>query len=204
VNQALVVSFAPSAADTDAALAAAARGGQLEAFAILFERYRGPLVRYLGRHTGDAGLAADLAQEAFLAAYRDLASLAEDRSFAAWLFGIARNRARMHWRRQRLRRVASLDWLALRSPASINPLSVAGPEDAATARDLVQRALDALSPSLRDALLLHRLVGFDSAEVAAVLGISVEAARKRIYRADGAFRDCYASLSGGGDARGTV
>ena len=170
------------------------------AFAALVDRYYASLLRYLTRQTGDAELAADLTQATFLAAFRCRHQLADEAAVGAWLFGIARNQLRMEWRRRRRRRFVSLDWLA---PRREGTSSGAGPTLEAPAlraddasgpcaeRDRIQRVLDQLGPTLREALLLHSLCGFSGGELAAIVGISPDAARKRIARAEAAFRERY-------------
>lgn len=159
--------------------------------AALVERFHSPLLRFLSRQTGDPELAADLAQETFLAAFRSFDGLVDERAVAGWLFAIARNQLRMEWRRRRIRRLISLDWLLTRNdPAPHAPL-VPDEAEPSAERDAIQRILDQLNPALREALLLHSLCGFTGGEVAHILGISPDAARKRILRAEAAFRDRY-------------
>src|SRR5579859_4041791 len=76
---------------TDAALAAAARGGDRAAFSEVVKRHQGTVYRLALRILGDPGDANDAAQEAFLKAYRNLSSYDPGRPFAPWLFRIARN-----------------------------------------------------------------------------------------------------------------
>lgn len=170
--------------DGEDAVDAAARFGGL------VDRHYAALLRYLRRQTGDAELAADLAQETFLAAFRHREQLANEGAFAAWLFGIARNQLRMEWRRRKLRRLVSLDWLTARGIATMSTLQRPDASVSCEERDDIQRALDGLSSTLREALLLHGLCGFTGGEVARILGITPAAARKRIARAEQAFRVC--------------
>jgi RNA polymerase sigma-70 factor (ECF subfamily) len=169
------------------------RGGDVEAFACLVDRHHGPLLRHLAWRTGDRELPADLAQEAFLDAFRHLDRLPADRSFAAWLYRIAQNHARMAERRKRLRRFVSLDWFA--DPAAAVP-AFQRPDGSESLheRDLLAQALASLSPSLREPLLLHSLDGFTAPEVAGILGISLAAAERRISRAKEQFRQRYRAL----------
>jgi RNA polymerase sigma-70 factor (ECF subfamily) len=170
----------------DAELAAAARAGSAAAFVTLVERYEPAVLRYLYHRAGDSQLAADLTQETFLTAWRDLRRLRDERAFAGWLYRIAANQLRMAWRRER--RVVSLDWLAERG------VPIPGRTDNATAtseRDAIGRALATISPKLREALLLHTVWGFIAAEVAKIQSISLAAARKRIGRASEQFRATY-------------
>ena len=78
---------------TDETLAIRAREGSPEAFARLVERYERPVFGLIVRLVRDPALAEDLAQEAFLRAWRALASFDPERRFASWLLRIAHNAA---------------------------------------------------------------------------------------------------------------
>lgn len=173
-------------ADDD--LVALVRGGTIEAFETLFIRHHGQLVRYLTYRTGDPELAADVAQEAFLVAFRDLDRLAEDHAFAAWVYGIARNQLAMAIRRRRLRQFLSLDWLFARGGWQAPGLLHPDPAIACIEWDTLSCGLEAMSPLLREALLLHSLEGFTAPEIAQITGISLPAAERRISRAKREFK----------------
>ncbi len=176
---------------SDRELVADTRRGAAGAFGVLFDRYDAQLRGSLTRQTGDPELAADLAQDTFVVAFQSIDRLREDESFAVWLYGIAHKRLLMEWRRRKLRRVVSLDWLAAGAAGTDPALNDADHSHRCEQREAIQDALDALSPPLRDALVLSRLAGFRSAEVARILGISDEAARKRIVRAAREFGEWY-------------
>ena len=182
----------------DDSLVAAAQSGSARAFDLLVVRHHAAILRYLARQTGDPELAADLAQETFLDAFRSLDRLGDDRSFAVWLHRIARHNLLVARRRQRLRRLVSLDWLLARDdepPALHLPDGIASAHE----RDLIQRALDDLSPALREALLLSSVQGFTGQEIARILGVAPAAAQRRIGRAKEQFRQRYRALEGAGD-----
>ena len=67
--------------------------GHHEKFADLVERYQAPLIHFLRRTLGSDEDVFDCAQEAFLAAYRNLSRYSEEHPFRAWLYTIARNKA---------------------------------------------------------------------------------------------------------------
>jgi len=180
----------------DRELIEAARAGDVAAFSLLVDRHYASLLRCLQRQLGDPELAADLAQETWADAFRRLDHLDRDSSFAAWLYGVSRNHVRMEYRRRRIRRFVSLDWL-------LEPLMPIAPalqraDDTAScdARDAMQTALDALTPAFREALLLHSLEGYTAPEVARMVGISTTAAERRISRAKLQFRDRYRAVNG--------
>ena len=171
------------AVQDDAQLAAAARAGDREAFGAIVARYQERIVRHLTRLTGDPDLALDLAQDTFVAAYRGISRQREDAALAAWLFRIATNRALDRLRRRRLLRWLRLD--AAPEPAA------ADPAEAYPAQAAVRRALAALRPEDRACLLLALHEGMTHGEVGVALGISPEAARKRVARARAAFHAAY-------------
>jgi RNA polymerase sigma-70 factor, ECF subfamily len=181
-------------------LVAAARDGSTAAFSDLVDLHYAVLHRYEWRLWGEDELAADLTQDAFLAAWRRLDDLAEDRSFAAWLYQIGRHRWYDELRRRRRLRWLSLDWLL--GHARTQQLEPHAPDLAheQAQRDLFQRALYELSPTLREALLLNRLWGFTGHEIAKILNISVAAARKRVGRAHDDFRNHYRTMQRSGQS----
>lgn len=179
----------------DHELVGAVRDGDIEAFTFLVDRHHGPLLRYLACQTGDPELAADLTQEAFLDAFRRLDHLDRESSFSAWLYGIAKNQLRMEWRRRRLRRFVSLDWVLAPITTVIPGHHQADDHEHCHERDAIQQALDELTPALREALLLHDLAGYTAPQVAQILGISLSAAQRRISRAKLQFRDRYGAVN---------
>ncbi len=177
----------------DHALVSAARSEDRDAFAALVDRHHAPLLRRLTRQTGDADLAADLAQETFLSALKRIGQLAADEAFAPWLYRIAQNHLRMEYRRKRRRPTVPLDWITGTETARSRPDAPdAGPS--MDMHDDLHQAIDRLSPTLREALLLHHVHGYHASEIARMLGISPAAAAKRISRADDHFRAIYRDL----------
>jgi RNA polymerase sigma factor (sigma-70 family) len=182
--------------ETEEDLVDAATGGSDHAFTKLAERYYDSIFGYLVRQTGDRELAEDLAQETMVIAYRKIRTLEDGRRFPGWLFRIAQNELRSNRRRARLRQFFSLDKLRDDFGYTTPTNDRSSDPQSATERDQIQQVLDELSPNLRDALLLARLWGFPSKEVARILGISPSAARQRISRADEQFRALYQQLDG--------
>lgn len=188
------------AVPTDQQIVAAVLAGQPDAFRVLFERHHGSLVRYLTAQTGDPALAEDLAQDAFLVAFRALPDLADGRPIVPWLYRIAQHRLQRAWRRRRLLRFVSLD-----HPFGSPGVAASGlrlPGDLATAcaeRDLIRRVLDGLGEAQRTVLLLHDLKGLTAREIAEVVGVSPAAAERQLSRARARFRDRYNTLAATGE-----
>jgi RNA polymerase sigma-70 factor (ECF subfamily) len=187
---------------TDAVLAAAARAGDAPAFPRLAERHYPPVLRYLLRQTGDPELAADLAQETFLDAWRDLDRLTGDQPFAPWLFRIALHNLLAAWRWRRLHRLVSLDWLLTRNAPALPALRQPDASAACCECALIEQVLAELSLPLREALVLHTVEGFTGREVAAILGIPPATARQRIARAKEHVRVRYEAVNGASDDPG--
>jgi RNA polymerase sigma-70 factor, ECF subfamily len=75
-------------------LIARVRGGDEEAFRLIFDRYIRPVISFIYDMIGQRDLAEELAQETFVRAYKGIPSLRDDTKLSTWLFGIAKNVAR--------------------------------------------------------------------------------------------------------------
>ncbi len=166
---------------SDRTLVAAAQTDDGEAFLRLAARYRARLEAAVRRDVGDRARAADLVQDAIDAAYDDLHHLRDPEGFYPWLRRIAANQRLKDVRQQR-RRHAALDRLRHQAPRAADPL----------ARVLIREAVAELGPALRAVLVLHDDQGYAIPEIAAQLGISEGAARKRLLRAHREFQRRYA------------
>src|SRR5690242_9313642 len=82
-------------------LVARVRGGDGEAFRLIFDRYSRPVLSFIFDMVGDRALSEDLAQETFVRAYRGLSGLREETKLSTWLFAIAKNVARESLRSRR-------------------------------------------------------------------------------------------------------
>jgi RNA polymerase sigma-70 factor, ECF subfamily len=167
----------------EAALIQAAQR-DLAAFGRFYARYVDRIYTYLCTRTGQARAedAADLSQQVFLQALDALPRYRarEGTSVAAWLFSIARNAATDWQRRQR----RTVPWEAV--PEELHPPAPETADGVALRRDeiaQVQRLLASLDEETREAIVLRFTAQLTLAEIGAVLGISEDAARKRITRA---------------------
>jgi len=142
----------------------------------LFAEYQTPILNYLYRLVGEAGLAEDLAQETFTRAWHARARLLLVDNTRAWLYRIATNAARDHLRRRRL-----IAWLPLLS--SDAHWSDSSFEEASLAGEQVRRALLRLKPDYRIPLVLYTCQDFSVAEIATALDISTDAVKQRLVRA---------------------
>jgi RNA polymerase sigma factor (sigma-70 family) len=165
------------------------RCGPIEAppdFEDAFREHFAPVYRFIARRVG-TDLAEDLAAEAFATAYRRRASYDPDRgSLRSWIFGIAANLVRGHWRDEQ--QLLELDArLADGGTASFDDDADSRVVAAALA-PRIAGALAALNARQRDVLLLHAWAGLSHEEIAAALGIANGTARSRLSRARAALR----------------
>lgn len=161
---------------------AQARGGDQGAFARLVEAYQGPVYNLAYRMLGNVGEAEDATQETFVRMYTKLHTFQPDRKLSSWVFSIA-----SHYCIDRLRRRRG-DWLSLDDEpvAAVVPSRLRGPEEDALrgeVRDEVQQMVNRLAPAYRVPLLLRYWYDLSYAEIAEVMGLSVQAVKSRLHRA---------------------
>ena len=174
---------------TEQELVRAAAGGDTEAFERLVETYENKIYTLALRMSGSPDDAGDIAQEAFLAAWRGLPAFRGEAGFATWLYRLASNATIDYLRRQRKQRgELSLDDEELGLDAvDAGP----GPQDAAEGeevRSAVAAGLGALSEGHRQVLVLRELQGLSYEEIAAVLAVDLGTVKSRISRARSALR----------------
>lgn len=185
---------------SDAELLAASRRGERAAFGALIERYQGVVCAVSYSGTGDRSLSEDVAQDTFLAAWRQLDQLREVGRLRAWLCGIARNLARKA-RRARSREAPvdpSTEPLALDAPMEATPFEQVSEQES---ESLVRSALDRVPESYREVLVLYYREQRSVREVALALELSEQAVMQRLsrgrkYLADGVNQLVERSLRG--------
>jgi RNA polymerase sigma-70 factor, ECF subfamily len=162
---------------TDKQLVEQVLGGKVEAFNLLVWKWQRPLYNFLLRLSGDAELARDLSQDAFLRSYQSLKDLKDREKFRSWLFRIAVNLHRSHVRRPMLQveDSAEIDSL-VGNPGQNHP----GREEMQlTLRSLVSR----LAPEHREVVFLRVFDGFQFDEMAVILDCPVSTVKSRLYKA---------------------
>jgi RNA polymerase sigma factor (sigma-70 family) len=154
------------------------------AFGELVVRFQDMAYGYAYAILGDAHLAQDAAQEAFIAAYQNLDQLREPKAFPGWLRRIVFTRCTHLTRGKRLPD-QSLDAVQL---SSSQPTPLAALE-AQEMQEQIRAAIRALSEPQRVATVLYYIDGYSQSEVAEFLGISVDAVKKRLQRARGRLQE---------------
>ena len=172
-----------------------ARDGDREAFGQLVRDHQHEVFTLALRLTGDRELAADVAQEAFVRAWRALPNFRGESKFGTWLHRIAVNTAWSQRRQVKRHRSDSLDELVI-----IPAAQGITPEESAENVDLRVRliaALNELSAPVRSVVVLKDVYDWSHSEIAEHLDITVTAAKVRLHRGRHRLRDIlWAELGG--------
>ncbi len=160
-------------ADVDRVLA-----GDDAAFEGIVRRWQRPLVNLAYRFCRDRSRAEDLAQEAFVRAYRGLRNWRRESTFSTWLFALSAN----HYRSE-LRRIPPVD---VPLDRIAEPRGDARTSDALAASDrdrIVRRAVDSLPPRYREAVILFYFMDMNIAATAESLQVPEGTVKARLSRA---------------------
>lgn len=164
----------------DAPVVTRVLAGDADAYAVLVGRYQEVLYRYAVGMVRDGDTAADLVQDSFVKAYTRLASCQDPARFGAWVYRILVNRCKDHLKQCRRRPTAPLE----EEMAFTSGLDC--PEAGVGRSDLwrvIDRALQTLPESQREAFLLKHLEGSSYEEMAQTLGSTVGSLKMRVMRA---------------------
>lgn len=161
---------------SDAELLDASKRGEREAFGALIERYQGVVCAVSYSRTGDRTLSEDVAQDTFLAAWKQLDQLREAGRLRAWLCGIARNLARKA--RLRVEREAPTEALST-TYGGANPFDQVAEVEA---ERVVRDALTRVPEKYRDVLVLYYREHRSVRDVARMLDLTEAATLQRLSR----------------------
>ncbi|MBN2495725.1 MAG: RNA polymerase sigma factor [Deltaproteobacteria bacterium] len=166
--------------------------GEPRAFEELVECFGGPVYAFFQRQGVEPSAAEDLFQETFLRVHRSARRYDPERPFRAWLYTIAHNLLRSHWRARRVRRVLG-GWWRRGEGRARDPESDCVPADrrldARQRVRFIESALQDLPVGQRQALYLARVEGLAVADCARVLGVPVPTAKTWLRRARLALAD---------------
>ncbi len=146
------------------------------AFTALYDRFVQPVYRYIYRHTGNQCDAEDLTAQTFLAALEALPRYRENGCFAAWLFAIARNKIRDHFRASKLQVPLEAAEQSAAEADLLNPIVQSDEIAQLAAR------LRTLSAEEQELIGLRYVAGLSFAEMGRLLGKSEDAVKKSFYR----------------------
>ena len=194
---------------SDLALVQLAQRGDPGAFDALVRRYQHKVVKLVLRYVRDPAEAEDIAQEAFIKAYRALPRFRGDSAFYTWLYRIAINTAKnVLAARGRSPVSYDIDKDSEDSSAVESYMKdTATPEALAMTdeiRSTVNDAIDQLPEDLRTAIVLRELEGLSYDEIAQAMSCPVGTVRSRIFRAREAIDARLRDVFEGGLGRGEV
>ncbi|MEE4186334.1 MAG: RNA polymerase sigma factor RpoE [Gammaproteobacteria bacterium] len=164
------------------------RAGDKRAFDLLVLKYQHRIVKLIMRYVKDQSEALDVAQEAFIKAYRAMPRFRGDSAFYTWMYRIAINTAKNHIvaaRRRPLEYASDVaepeefDWHANMQNQDSPEKQAMGDELRAT----IEAALAELPDDLRTAIILREMDGLSYDEIAEVMECPVGTVRSRIFRA---------------------
>ena len=175
--------------EVDQVLVERAQGGDQRAFDQLVSKYQRKLGRLLSRFIRDPAEVEDVAQEAFIKAYRALPSFRGESAFYTWLYRIGINTAKNYLVSQGCRVLTSTEFDSEEAESF---------EDASQLRDIntpeslllskqigqtVNTAMDALPEELRTAIVLREIEGLSYEEIAGIMDCPIGTVRSRTFRA---------------------
>jgi len=186
---------------SDQLLVERVKHGDRRAFDLLVLRYQQRIMKLIMRYVHDPAEAQDVAQEAFIKAYRAMPAFRGDSAFYTWLYRISINTAKNYLVALQ-RRPVDYD-LDLQDPdnyeANARLRDEESPEGLVLQEELrqtVERTIASLPEELRTAIMLREMDGLSYEEIAQAMDCPVGTVRSRIFRAREAIDKSIAALSG--------
>ena len=165
------------------------KAGDKHAFDLIVAKYQHCILRLVVRYVSDPSIAADIAQESFLKAYRSLPNFREECTFFTWLYRISLNTAKSHCTKsdqKTMKQSNSFDETKEYSKDDCKISQFSEPEELAITSEMHQAMLDAvdtLPDDLRTVLLLREIEQLSYNEIADILSCPVGTVRSRLSRA---------------------
>ncbi|AOV17269.1 RNA polymerase sigma factor RpoE [Acidihalobacter aeolianus] len=183
----------------DAELVRRVQSGDMRAFDLLVRKYQHKILNLIARYVHEPSAAQDVAQEAFIKAYRGLGNFRGESAFYTWLYRIAINTAKNHLvaesRRSPEFEVNAEDAERLDGESGLK--EYATPEGELLSEEIRQRvfnAIEALPEDLKTAITLRELEGMSYEEIAQVMSCPIGTVRSRIFRARESIDRCLRPL----------
>ncbi len=165
--------------------------GEVQAFEGIVRRWQGPLVNMAWRYCRDRGRAEEMAQEAFLRAWRGLAGWRRESSFSTWLFALAANVFRSELQRFPAVNVPMEEAAEPAGPATQHEGLARKQSD-----DAVRRAVLALPKRYREPVVLYYFHEMDVAAASRTMGLPEGTVKARLARGRDLLRKRFPHLSG--------
>lgn len=171
----------PQAGCDEARLIARSQQQDHEAFGRLVDRYAGVIVNLAYRMVGNRADAEDLAQDAFLAAFKALPMFRADSKFSTWLYRIAANKCKDWLRAKHVDPVDLDDHEAVVAQV----IETHTPERLLSQQQVAQHldgAIQRLPPLYREAFVLKHVEGLSYEDMQELLGVNADTLKMRVYK----------------------
>lgn len=174
--------------NVDSELVQQVRLGDKQAFDLLVQKYQFKILKLVNRYVNDPSEAMDVAQEAFIKAYRALGKFRGESAFYTWLYRIAINTAKNHVVSQ-TRRVVETDVEIVDMEQTLTKANLkeySAPERTLMDNEIekaVNDVIQHLPKELRTAITLRELDGMSYEEIAGIMSCPIGTVRSRIFRA---------------------
>jgi RNA polymerase sigma-70 factor (ECF subfamily) len=191
-----------SEAQVDQLLVERVQAGDKRAFDLLINKYQHRIVSLISRYVSDPSEALDVAQEAFIKAYRAIGNFRGDSAFYTWLYRIAINTAK-NWLVARNRRppASDIDAADAEQYDIDSPLKERSTPENELLREEIEKTvydtIAALPEDLRTAIMLREIEGMSYEEIATTMECPIGTVRSRIFRAREAIDEKLKPLVGG-------
>lgn len=196
-----------SEAKVDQLLVERVQKGDKRAFDLLIQKYQHRIVSLVTRYVSDSSEAQDVAQEAFIKAYRAIGRFRGDSAFYTWLYRIAINTAK-NWIVAKNRRPPASDIDAVDAEQygmSSRLKETSTPENEMLREEIERTVFDtiaSLPEDLRTAIMLREMDGMSYEEIATTMDCPIGTVRSRIFRAREAIDEKLKPLIGGHTSSG--
>lgn len=163
--------------------------GDVEAFALLIQKYEAGLYRYCLRFTGNSQDAQDMAQQTFIKVFENIEKIDLDRELKSWIYTVATNLCRSLYRKKREVNFSDLEGPDSEDEGSTenyfedNNVDVSGDVEQRELKEKVSKALEKLPEKYRVVLNLYYIEEFSYEEMAEMLEIPLNTVRTHLRRA---------------------
>lgn len=169
--------------EQEAQLVTRAAAGDPVAQRTLYDRHVDRVYRLAFRMTGDADMATDVTQDAFIRAFERLGDFRQEAAFGTWLHRIAVTTAlvAIRSRKRRDRRYRPLE--------DADDVGQVDPQGEVLLREHLHRAIDGLADGYRTVFVMYELEGYTHQEIADTLGVAVATSKGQLFRAKARLRE---------------
>ena len=174
-----------------------AKRGDPEAFGTLIEKYERFVFNIVYRMTGNAEDARDVAQEAFIKAFKKFSYYDESWAFSTWIYRIAINASIDYMRKRGKENSVSLDIFSENGMDAVDAKNI---EESVLQKEKskeIIEAVNALEEEFRTVIVLHDMEGMEYKEISDILGCPMGTVKSRLSRARGKLRRLIEQRKGG-------